>query len=176
MSDFDWKHGCRGDDFWGMPRAVVSAGWHPRNLDGASMRRPALPEGPAAPAAGWRLHRGELESGDEDKNPPTAVLPKVASPRQDRQRQRMGVMRATTRLDQPESRSLPHERIRGKREGICLPDAGPRGKRRFIKCDRQSRSRGSSRRRGHGGAGSRTAGHLTCNQTPAYIRGSGPLD
>jgi hypothetical protein len=165
MSDFDWKHGCRGDDFWGMPRAVVSACWHPRNL----------PEGPAA-AAGWCLHRGEPESGDEDKNPPTAVSSKVASPRQDRHRQRTGVMRATTRLDQPESRSLPHERIRGKREGICLPDAGPRGKRRFIKCDRQSRARGSSQRRGHGGAGSQTAGHLTCNQTPAYIRGSGPLD
>jgi hypothetical protein len=31
------------------------------------MRRPALPEGPATPAAGWRLHRGELEPGDEDK-------------------------------------------------------------------------------------------------------------
>jgi hypothetical protein len=25
------------------------------------------------------------------------------------------------------------------------------------------------------GAGSRAAGHLICNQTPAYIRGSGPL-
>jgi hypothetical protein len=26
-----------------------------------------------------------------------------------------------------------------------------------------------------GGAGSQAAGHLICNQTPAYIRGSGPL-
>jgi hypothetical protein len=25
-------------------------------------------------------------------------------------------------------RTLPHDRIQGKREGICLPDAGPRGK------------------------------------------------
>jgi hypothetical protein len=25
------------------------------------------------------------------------------------------------------------------------------------------------------GAGNRAVGHLTCNQTPAYIRGSGPL-
>jgi hypothetical protein len=40
---------------------------------------------------------------------------------------------ATPGLHQPASRSLPHERIRGKREGICLPDAGPRGERRFIK-------------------------------------------
>jgi hypothetical protein len=31
------------------------------------MRRPAPPEGPAAPAAGWRLHQGEMEPGDEDK-------------------------------------------------------------------------------------------------------------
>jgi hypothetical protein len=25
-------------------------------------------------------------------------------------------------------RTLPHDRIQGKREGMCLPDAGPRGK------------------------------------------------
>jgi hypothetical protein len=71
---------CHGDDFWGMPRAVLSAGWHPRNVHGTRLRRPALPEGPAAPAAGWRLHRGEPEPGDEDKVPPTAVSPKVAWP------------------------------------------------------------------------------------------------
>jgi hypothetical protein len=88
----------------------------------------------------------------------------------------MGVAHATIGLHQLESKILPHERIRGKREGICLPDAGPRGKMRFIKCDRQSRARGSRRRRSHGGAGSQEAGHLTYNQTPAYIRGSGPLD
>jgi hypothetical protein len=44
---------CRGDDLWGMPRAELSAGWHPRSLHGSRMRRPALPEGPAVPAAGW---------------------------------------------------------------------------------------------------------------------------
>jgi hypothetical protein len=43
---------CRGDDLWGMPRAVLSAGWRPRNLHGSRTRRPAPPEGPAAPAAG----------------------------------------------------------------------------------------------------------------------------
>jgi hypothetical protein len=74
-------------------------------------------------------------------------------------------------------RSLPHKRIRGKREGICLPDAGPRGKGALIiKRDRQSGARGSCRGRSHRGAGCRTSRHLTCNQTPAYIRGSGPLD
>jgi hypothetical protein len=63
-----------------MPRAALSTGWHPRNLHGARIRRPALPEGPAAPAAGWRLHRGELEPGGEDEIPPTAVSSKVAWP------------------------------------------------------------------------------------------------
>jgi cytochrome c5 len=43
---------CHGDDFWGMPRVVLSADWRPRNLHGARTRRPAPPEGPAAPAAG----------------------------------------------------------------------------------------------------------------------------
>jgi hypothetical protein len=86
---------------------------------------------------------------------------------------------ATPELHQPASRSLPHERIQGKREGICLPDAGPRGEGAFIKLPLLGQGpggRGSRRRRGHGEAGSRAAGHLTCNRTPAYIRGSGPLD
>jgi hypothetical protein len=162
-----------------MPRAALSGGWRPRYLHGAKTRRLALPKGPAAPTAGWRLHRGEPELGEDDKIPPMAASPKVARPRQDRQRRRTGIMPATPGLHQPASRSLPHERIRGKREGICLPDAGPRGKRRFIKCHCQTRTeeaRGSRRRRSHGGAGSRAAGHLTCNQIPAYIRGSGPVD
>jgi hypothetical protein len=77
---------CRGDDFWGTPRAVLSAGRHPRNLQGAKSRRPALIKGPAAPAAGWQLHRGEPEPSEDDKTPPTAASPKVAWPRQDRQR------------------------------------------------------------------------------------------
>jgi hypothetical protein len=68
----------RGDDFSGMPRAALSEGWHPRNLHGVKTRRPALPKGPAVPAACWRLHRGEPEPGEEDKIPPTAVSPKVA--------------------------------------------------------------------------------------------------
>jgi hypothetical protein len=74
---------CRGYDLWGMPRAELSAGWHPRSLHGSRMRRPAPPEGPAVPACGWQLHRGEPEPGDEDKSPPTAVSPKVAWPQQD---------------------------------------------------------------------------------------------
>jgi hypothetical protein len=122
-----------------MSRAVLSAGWRPRNLHDARMRRPAMPEGPAVPAAGWRLHQGEPEPGDEDKIPPTTVSPKVAWPQQDRQGRRTGMTQATSGLHQPASNSLPHERIRGKREGICLPDAGPRGERRFIKCNRQTR-------------------------------------
>jgi hypothetical protein len=112
----------------GMPRAALSAGWRPRNLHGAKLRRPALPEGPAALEAGWRLHRGELEPGEDDKTLPTVASPKVARPRQDRQRRRMGVTQATPRLDQSASRSPPHERIQGKREGICFLDAGPKGK------------------------------------------------
>jgi hypothetical protein len=63
-----------------MPRVMLSAGWRPRNLHDARIRRPALPEGPAVPAAGWRLHRGEPERGDEDKIPPMAVSSKVAWP------------------------------------------------------------------------------------------------
>jgi hypothetical protein len=128
-----------------MPRAVLSAGGRPRNLHGAKSRRPARPEGPAAPAAGWRLHRGEPEPGDEDKIPPTAVSLKVVWPRQDRQRRRTGKTQTTSRFHQPESKSLPHERIRVKREGICLPDAGPRGKMRFIKCHRQMRTEESQK-------------------------------
>jgi cytochrome c5 len=58
---------CRGDDLWGAPRAGQYAGWRPRSPHGFRTRRPAPPEGPAAPAAGWRLRRGELEPGDEDK-------------------------------------------------------------------------------------------------------------
>jgi hypothetical protein len=56
------------------------------------------------------------------------------------------------------------------------PRCQSKGERHFIKRDRQSRARESRRRRSHGGASSRMAGHLTYNQTPAYIRGSGPLD
>jgi hypothetical protein len=70
---------------------------------------------------------------------------KWLGPRQDRQRRRTGMTQATYRLHQPASKSLPHERIRGKREGICLPEAGPRGERRFIKCHRQTRTEGGQK-------------------------------
>jgi hypothetical protein len=56
------------------------------------------------------------------------------------------------------------------------PICRSKGERRFIKRDRKSRARGSGQGRSHGGAGSRTNYRLTCNQTPTYIRGSGPLD
>jgi hypothetical protein len=77
-----------------MPRAKLNAGWRPRSLHDLSTRRPAPSEGPAVPAAGWRLHRGEPEPGDEDESLPTAVSPKVGWPRQERQRSRTGVTSA----------------------------------------------------------------------------------
>jgi hypothetical protein len=55
------------DDFWGMARAALPAGWRPRNLHGATTRRPALSKGPGAPAAGRRLHRGEPEPAKTTK-------------------------------------------------------------------------------------------------------------
>jgi hypothetical protein len=167
---------CRGDDLWGMPRAVLSTGWRPRNLHGSRMRRPAPPKGPAVPAASRRLHRGELEPGDEDKSPPTAVSPKVARPRQDRQRQRMGVTNVMTGLNQSAIKEPPPQKDLRQKGGHMPPRCRSEGERRFIKCDRQSRARGSRRGRSHGGAGIRMNRHLTYNQTPAYIRGSGPLD
>jgi hypothetical protein len=53
-----------------------------------------------------------------------------------------------------------------------------RGKRRFIKCNCQKETEEGQKitlKTQARGAGSQAAGHLTCNQTPAYIRGSGPL-
>jgi hypothetical protein len=61
------------------------------------------------------------------------VSPKAVWPQKDRHGQRTGVTPTTTGLHQPASRSLPHERIRSKREGICLPDAGPRGQKALYK-------------------------------------------
>jgi hypothetical protein len=87
-------------------------------------------------------------------------------------------MPATTGLHQPASRSLPHERIRGKREGICLPDAGPKGENARYKVQLSEGDRGGPEDRAEDtAAGSRQpgTGHLICNQTPAYIRGFGPL-
>jgi hypothetical protein len=159
-----------------MPRAELSTGWRPRSLHGCRMRRPAPPEGPAVPAAGWRLHRGEPEPGDKDKSPPMAVSPKVAWPRQDRQRQRMGVTNTTTGLDQSAIKEPSPRKDPRQKGGHMTPRCLSKGERRFIKRDRQSSARGSRRGCSHGGADSRTNCHLTCNQTPAYIRGSGPLD
>jgi hypothetical protein len=54
-----------------------------------------------------------------------------------------------------------------------------KGERHFIKLpssDKESEASGSRQDRSSGGADSRAAGHLTCKQTPAYIKGSGPLD
>jgi hypothetical protein len=121
----------------------------------------------------------ESQSRRRRQDPPAVATPKVAWPRQDQQSRGTGMTQATSELHHPASRSLLHERIRGKREGICLQDAGPRGERYFTKLppsDKGSGARGSRRRCSHGGASSQAAGHLTCNQTPAYIKGSGPLD
>jgi hypothetical protein len=91
---------CRGDDLWGMPQAELTNGWCPRSLHGLKTRRPASPGGPAAPTAGWRFHRGRPEPDDEDKNPPTAVSPKVGWPRQERQGPGTGVTSATIKSNQ----------------------------------------------------------------------------
>jgi hypothetical protein len=50
------------------------------------------------------------------------------------------------------------------------------GEKALYKAWSSERARGSRRGCSHRGAGSRPNRHLTCNQTPAYIRGSGPLD
>jgi hypothetical protein len=55
------------------------------------------------------------------------------------------------------------------------PRCRSKGESHFIKWLQSERARGSCRRRSHGGASSLAAGHLICNQTPAYIKGSGPL-
>jgi hypothetical protein len=67
-------------------------------------------------------------TGEDDETTPTAALPKAAWPRQDLQKWETGVTPATLNLHQSASKTLLHERIRGKAEGICLEDAGPRGK------------------------------------------------
>jgi hypothetical protein len=85
-------------------------------------------------------------------------------------------MHATTGLNQPAIKE-PSPRNDPRQKGGHMPSrCQPKGERHFIKRDRQSRARGSRRGCIHGGASSQTNCHLTCNQTPAYIRGSGPLD
>jgi hypothetical protein len=111
-----------------MPRAELNAGWHPRSLHDFSTRRPASPEGPAAPAAGWRFHRGEPEPDDEDKSPPTAVSPKVGWPQQERQRPRMGVTSATTGLSQSATEDPSPRRDPRQKGGDMPPRCRSRGK------------------------------------------------
>jgi hypothetical protein len=146
-----------------MPRAELSASWRPRSLHDARIRRPAgdsteesQSRAMKTKASQWLFCRKRAGPDKNDRGKGQ----EWRAPRPDPANQR--------------SRSLPHGGIRGKREGICLPDAGP-GERRFIKRLCQSRARGSRRRRDHGGAGSRPNRYLTCNQAPAYIRGPGPL-
>jgi hypothetical protein len=100
-----------------MPQAELNVGWCPRSLHGFSTRRPAPSEGPAA---GWRLHQGEPEPGDEDKSSPTAVLPKVGWPRQERQRPRTGVTSATTGLSQLATKD-PSPRRDPRQKGGDMP-------------------------------------------------------
>jgi hypothetical protein len=147
-----------------MPRAVLSTGWLPRNLHGARLRRPALPEGPAAPAAGWRLHQGEPEPGDEDKIPPTAVSPKVAWPPTRLTEAKDGydashVQTPPTSEQEPSPQKDPRQK-----GGHMPPRCRSKGKKGFIKCHRQTRmgrARRSRQRRSHGGADSRAAAYLT---------------
>jgi hypothetical protein len=81
---------------------------------------------------------------------------------------------------QPISGQDPSPRKDPRQKGENMPSrCWSKGKGHFIKVpssEKESEASGSRQDRGHGGAGSRAAGHLTCNQTPAYIRGSGPLD
>jgi hypothetical protein len=64
----------------------------------------------------------------------------------------MGVTHATTKLHQPASKSLPHERIRGKREGICLQDAGPKGEKALYKVQSSEEDRGGPEDHAEGAA------------------------
>jgi hypothetical protein len=65
-------------------------------------------------------------------------------------------------------------KAKGRAYATKMPVQGGKGTYKVVIVRRKAR--GSYRGRSHGGAGSRAAGHLTCNQTPAYIRGSRPLD
>jgi hypothetical protein len=111
-----------------MPRAELNVGWRPRSPHGSRMRRPAPPEGPAAPAASWRFHRGEPEPGDEDKSPPTAISPKVGWARQERQRPRTGVTSATTGLSQSAIKDPSPRRDPRQKGGDMPPGCRSRGK------------------------------------------------
>jgi hypothetical protein len=63
--------------------------------------------------------------------------------------------------------------------GHMSPRCRSKAERHYIKLpssDKESEDSEPRHDRSHGGADSRAAGHLTCNPTPTYIRGSGPLD
>jgi hypothetical protein len=115
-----------------MPRAELNIGWRPRSLHGFSTRRPAPSEGPAVPAAGWRLHRGEPKPGDEDKSSPMAVSPKVGWPRQERQRPRTGVTSATTGLSQSATED-PSPRRDPRQKGGDMPPRCRSGEKALYK-------------------------------------------
>jgi hypothetical protein len=84
------------------------------------------------------------------------------------------VTNAMTGLDQLAIKEPSPRKDSRQKGGHMPPRCRSKGERRFIKRDSQSRARGSRRGRNHGGAGSRTNCHLTCNQTPAYIGGLDP--
>jgi hypothetical protein len=83
---------------------------------------------------------------------------------------------ATTGLDQSATKEPSPRKDPRQKGGHMPPRCRSKGERCFIKRDRQSGARGSRRGCSHGGAGSRMSRYLTCNQTPAYIKGSRPLD
>jgi hypothetical protein len=158
-----------------MPRAELSDGWRPRNLHGPKIRRPALPKGPAAPAAGWRLHRGGPEPGDEDKSPPTAISPKVGWPRQERQRQRTGVTSATTGPSQSAIEDPSPRRDLRQKGGHMPPRCRSRGKA-LYKAPLSEQGQRITPRTWQRRSGSQPNRHLTCNQAPVWTLRLGRWD
>jgi hypothetical protein len=80
----------------------------------------------------------------------------------------------------PISRQEPFPQKDSRQNGGHMPQrCRSKGERHFIKLpssNKESEDSKPRQDRSRGGAGSRAAGHITCNQTPAYIRGSRPLD
>jgi hypothetical protein len=155
-----------------MPWTELSACWHPRNLHGSRMGRPAPPRGPAALAPVWRLHRGEPEPSNEDKSPPTAISPKVGWPRQERHWQRTGVTSATTGPIQSAIKDPSPWRDLRQKGGHMPPRCRSRGKALYKVPSSEQGQRMTPRTRP---PRSRPNRYLTYNQAPAYIRGPGPL-
>jgi hypothetical protein len=87
------------------------------------------------------------------------------------------MMPATLGLHQPTGNTLLHERIQSRGGGICSRDASPRDKGTLYSGLRLDRGPEDSRAHLKTAAMEEpAAGHLNCDQTPAYIRGPGPLD